>query len=96
MKNKWKNILKIIDLLLMKYVGRMKSAQKSVLCMNFVIQRQKVRIQMASRNKKRKAKNSFLDSEKRQDGGKWKRVYFFCKRDRSRNKNTKAESEDKE
>ena len=49
---------------------------------------------MTSRNKKRKAKNSFLDSEKRQDGGKWKRIYFFCKRDRSRNKNTKAESEE--
>ncbi len=50
---------------------------------------------MASKNKKRKAKNSFLDSEKRQDGRRWKRVYFFCKRDRIRNKR-KAESEDKE
>ena len=50
---------------------------------------------MASQNKKRKAKNSFLDNEKRMNGGKWKRVYFFCKRDRIRNKK-KAEREDKE
>lgn len=37
--NEWKHILKIIDLLLMKYVSRMMNAIKSVLCMEFVIHR---------------------------------------------------------
>lgn len=43
MRNEWKHILKIIDLLLMKCVGNMKSVQRNALRMNFVITRQKVR-----------------------------------------------------
>ena len=42
-RNEWKHILKIIDLLFMKYVSRMMNVIKSVLCIDFVIHR-KVRI----------------------------------------------------
>ncbi len=42
---------------------------------------------MASENKKRKAKNSYLDGgAEKQFGIKLKRLFYFCKQDRIRNK----------
>lgn len=42
---------------------------------------------MASENKKRKAKNSYLDGgAEKQAGIKLKRLFYFCKQDRLKNK----------
>ncbi len=42
---------------------------------------------MASKNKKRKAKNSYLDGgSEHQFGIKMKRTFYYCKQDRIKNK----------
>lgn len=49
---------------------------------------------MASENKKRKAKNSYLDGgAEKQFGFKAKRLFYFCKLDRIKNKKEVCEQQ---
>lgn len=50
---------------------------------------------MASENKKKKAKNSFIDGgAEKQKGIKLKRIWYYTKADRANNKVTKKELEE--